>query len=126
MQDAKTKNVEHVLILSGDHLYRMDYMNFVQVSFILLFFRTELHVNIISFLVWLRRSTLSQMPISQFLVFPWMRGVSEDHNSVFCLFFWMNLFGFFLYTAVLQILGCLKLTSLGKSFNFRKNQKEMT
>ncbi|VVA92705.1 unnamed protein product [Arabis nemorensis] len=29
-EDAKTKNVEHVLILSGDHLYRMDYMNFVQ------------------------------------------------------------------------------------------------
>jgi glucose-1-phosphate adenylyltransferase len=35
-EDAKTKNVEHVLILSGDHLYRMDYMNFVQVSFIFL------------------------------------------------------------------------------------------
>ncbi|XP_010540326.1 PREDICTED: glucose-1-phosphate adenylyltransferase large subunit 2, chloroplastic [Tarenaya hassleriana] len=29
-EDAKTKNVEHVLILSGDHLYRMDYMNFVE------------------------------------------------------------------------------------------------
>ncbi|PIA52737.1 hypothetical protein AQUCO_01000538v1 [Aquilegia coerulea] len=29
-EDAKTKNVEHILILSGDHLYRMDYMNFVQ------------------------------------------------------------------------------------------------
>ncbi|KAL8059057.1 hypothetical protein ABFX02_03G062600 [Erythranthe guttata] len=27
---AKTKNVEHILILSGDHLYRMDYMDFVQ------------------------------------------------------------------------------------------------
>lgn len=31
VQDAKTKNVEHTLILSGDHLYRMDYMDFVQV-----------------------------------------------------------------------------------------------
>ncbi|KAL5698296.1 glucose-1-phosphate adenylyltransferase [Ranunculus cassubicifolius] len=29
-EDAKTKNVEHIIILSGDHLYRMDYMNFVQ------------------------------------------------------------------------------------------------
>ncbi|GER35553.1 glucose-1-phosphate adenylyltransferase [Striga asiatica] len=28
--DAKNKNVEHILILSGDHLYRMDYMDFVQ------------------------------------------------------------------------------------------------
>lgn len=31
MQDAKNKNVEHVLILSGDHLYRMDYTEFLQV-----------------------------------------------------------------------------------------------
>lgn len=30
-QDAKNKVVEHVLILSGDHLYRMDYMDFIQV-----------------------------------------------------------------------------------------------
>ncbi|XP_031125328.1 glucose-1-phosphate adenylyltransferase large subunit 2, chloroplastic/amyloplastic-like [Ipomoea triloba] len=29
-EDAKLKNVEHVIILSGDHLYRMDYMDFVQ------------------------------------------------------------------------------------------------
>ncbi|CAK7346339.1 unnamed protein product [Dovyalis caffra] len=29
-EDAKNKNVEHVLILSGDHLYRMDYMEFIQ------------------------------------------------------------------------------------------------
>lgn len=29
-EDAKNKNVEHVVILSGDHLYRMDYMEFVQ------------------------------------------------------------------------------------------------
>ncbi|XP_051150916.1 glucose-1-phosphate adenylyltransferase large subunit 1-like isoform X2 [Andrographis paniculata] len=29
-EDAKNKNVEHIIILSGDHLYRMDYMNFVQ------------------------------------------------------------------------------------------------
>ena len=28
--DAKNKNVEHILILSGDHLYRMDYMDFVK------------------------------------------------------------------------------------------------
>lgn len=29
-EDAKNKSVEHILILSGDHLYRMDYMDFVQ------------------------------------------------------------------------------------------------
>ncbi|KAG8632390.1 glucose-1-phosphate adenylyltransferase large subunit 1 [Manihot esculenta] len=29
-EDAKNKNVEHVLILSGDHLYRTNYMEFVQ------------------------------------------------------------------------------------------------
>ncbi|KAG5536068.1 hypothetical protein RHGRI_023751 [Rhododendron griersonianum] len=29
-EDAKKKNVEHILILSGDHLYQMDYMDFVQ------------------------------------------------------------------------------------------------
>ncbi|GKU89965.1 hypothetical protein SLEP1_g4033 [Rubroshorea leprosula] len=29
-ENAKNKDVEHVLILSGDHLYRMDYMDFVQ------------------------------------------------------------------------------------------------
>ena len=32
MQDAKNKSIEHILILSGDHLYRMDYMDFVQVK----------------------------------------------------------------------------------------------
>lgn len=31
MQDAKNKDVEDVIILSGDHLYRMDYEDFVQV-----------------------------------------------------------------------------------------------
>lgn len=29
-EDNKNKNIEHILILSGDHLYRMDYMDFVQ------------------------------------------------------------------------------------------------
>ncbi|OAE24632.1 hypothetical protein AXG93_4080s1120 [Marchantia polymorpha subsp. ruderalis] len=29
-EDAKNKNLEDVLILSGDHLYRMDYMDFVE------------------------------------------------------------------------------------------------
>ncbi|KAL7002691.1 Glucose-1-phosphate adenylyltransferase large subunit 1 [Sarracenia purpurea var. burkii] len=29
-EDAKNKDVENILILSGDHLYRMDYMDFVQ------------------------------------------------------------------------------------------------
>lgn len=29
-EDSKYKNIEHILILSGDHLYRMDYMDFVQ------------------------------------------------------------------------------------------------
>ncbi|CAK9858574.1 unnamed protein product [Sphagnum jensenii] len=29
-EDAKNQDVENVLILSGDHLYRMDYMDFVQ------------------------------------------------------------------------------------------------
>uniref|UniRef100_A0A0D9VYN9 glucose-1-phosphate adenylyltransferase n=1 Tax=Leersia perrieri TaxID=77586 RepID=A0A0D9VYN9_9ORYZ len=30
VEDAKAKDIEDVLILSGDHLYRMDYMDFVQ------------------------------------------------------------------------------------------------
>ncbi|XP_044511306.1 glucose-1-phosphate adenylyltransferase large subunit 2, chloroplastic-like isoform X2 [Mangifera indica] len=29
-EDTKNKNVEHILILSGDHLYRMDYRDFLQ------------------------------------------------------------------------------------------------
>nr|XP_017254779.1 PREDICTED: glucose-1-phosphate adenylyltransferase large subunit 1-like [Daucus carota subsp. sativus] len=29
-EDVKNKDIENVLILSGDHLYRMDYMDFVQ------------------------------------------------------------------------------------------------
>ncbi|KMT20738.1 hypothetical protein BVRB_1g007110 [Beta vulgaris subsp. vulgaris] len=29
-EDSKSKDVEHIVILSGDHLYRMDYMSFVQ------------------------------------------------------------------------------------------------
>ncbi|KAK4599804.1 hypothetical protein RGQ29_009733 [Quercus rubra] len=29
-EDAKNKSIEHILILSGDHLYRMDYMDFLQ------------------------------------------------------------------------------------------------
>ncbi|KAI8554255.1 hypothetical protein RHMOL_Rhmol05G0084100 [Rhododendron molle] len=29
-EDARNKDVENILILSGDHLYRMDYMDFVQ------------------------------------------------------------------------------------------------
>jgi glucose-1-phosphate adenylyltransferase len=29
-EDAKNKNVENILILSGDHLYRMDYTEFIQ------------------------------------------------------------------------------------------------
>ncbi|XP_047328425.1 glucose-1-phosphate adenylyltransferase large subunit, chloroplastic/amyloplastic-like [Impatiens glandulifera] len=29
-EDAKNKNVEHIVILSGDHLYRMNYLEFVQ------------------------------------------------------------------------------------------------
>ncbi|KZV20176.1 hypothetical protein F511_01033 [Dorcoceras hygrometricum] len=29
-EDAKNKKVENILILSGDHLYRMDYMEFIQ------------------------------------------------------------------------------------------------
>lgn len=33
-QDVKNANVEDVLILSGDHLYRMDYMDFVQVRYL--------------------------------------------------------------------------------------------
>jgi glucose-1-phosphate adenylyltransferase len=36
MQDYyKHKNIEHILILSGDQLYRMDYMELVQVGDIL-------------------------------------------------------------------------------------------
>ncbi|XP_047311316.1 glucose-1-phosphate adenylyltransferase large subunit 1-like [Impatiens glandulifera] len=29
-EDAKNKNIEHILILSGDHIYRMDYMDIIQ------------------------------------------------------------------------------------------------
>ncbi|XP_073008036.1 glucose-1-phosphate adenylyltransferase large subunit 1-like [Typha latifolia] len=29
-EDNKNKNIEHILILSGDHLYHMDYMDFIQ------------------------------------------------------------------------------------------------
>ncbi|ONK82094.1 uncharacterized protein A4U43_C01F36050 [Asparagus officinalis] len=29
-EDGKNKNIEHIMILSGDHLYRMDYMDFLQ------------------------------------------------------------------------------------------------
>ncbi|KAI6701190.1 hypothetical protein NL676_015514 [Syzygium grande] len=29
-EDAKNSNIENILILAGDHLYRMDYMDFVQ------------------------------------------------------------------------------------------------
>ncbi|KAJ8433033.1 hypothetical protein Cgig2_015460 [Carnegiea gigantea] len=32
LEDQRSKDVEDVLILSGDHLYRMDYMDFVQLS----------------------------------------------------------------------------------------------
>lgn len=35
MKDARLKCIENILILSGDHLYRMDYMDFVQVSYLL-------------------------------------------------------------------------------------------
>lgn len=31
LQDAKHRNIENILILAGDHLYRMDYMDFLQV-----------------------------------------------------------------------------------------------
>ena len=34
LEDAKNKDVEDVIILSGDHLYRMDYEDFVQVTFL--------------------------------------------------------------------------------------------
>ena len=30
LEDAKNNDVEDVIILSGDHLYRMDYEDFVQ------------------------------------------------------------------------------------------------
>ncbi|KAG0581630.1 hypothetical protein KC19_4G267000 [Ceratodon purpureus] len=30
IEDTRNEDVEHVLILSGDHLYRMDYMDFIQ------------------------------------------------------------------------------------------------
>ena len=31
-QDAEHKNIENILILCGDQLYRMDYMDFLQVG----------------------------------------------------------------------------------------------
>ncbi|KAI4963841.1 hypothetical protein ZWY2020_010397 [Hordeum vulgare] len=45
--DAKSKDIEDVLILSGDHLYRMDYMDFVQVIYrIKTVFHTSLSIDI--------------------------------------------------------------------------------
>jgi len=32
MQDAKNKNIEHIMIIPGDHLCRMDYMKLVEVQ----------------------------------------------------------------------------------------------
>ena len=32
MQDAKNKNIENIMIISGDHLCRMDYMKLVEVQ----------------------------------------------------------------------------------------------
>lgn len=32
VQDIRNRDITDVVILSGDHLYRMDYMDFVQVS----------------------------------------------------------------------------------------------
>ena len=43
MQDAKLRHIENILILSGDHLYRMNYMDFVQVRFK---FLTEYSIDI--------------------------------------------------------------------------------
>lgn len=126
MQDAKTKNVEHVLILSGDHLYRMDYMNFVQVSFMLLclFVNTELHVT---FMLISCRSTLSQMLTSQFLVFPWMRGVSENHSlTLFLPYFWLmnfSVFLFFLHHSRASDFGLLKIDKSGQIVQFSEKPK---
>ncbi|KVI01544.1 ADP-glucose pyrophosphorylase, conserved site-containing protein [Cynara cardunculus var. scolymus] len=36
-KDARSKDIDDVLILSGDHLYRMDYMDFLQKRFFILF-----------------------------------------------------------------------------------------
>lgn len=47
-QDARNRNIENVLILCGDHLYRMDYMDFVQVytvSFLIQFSCTLLETS---------------------------------------------------------------------------------
>lgn len=30
IQDNRNKNIDYIMILSGDQLYRMDYMDFVQ------------------------------------------------------------------------------------------------
>jgi ADP-glucose pyrophosphorylase len=50
MQDYyKHKNIEHILILSGDQLYRMDYMELVQVGDILYYF----HILVVFFLSFL-------------------------------------------------------------------------
>jgi ADP-glucose pyrophosphorylase len=32
VKDARLKCIENILILSGDHLYRINYVDFVQVS----------------------------------------------------------------------------------------------
>lgn len=72
------------------------------------------------------RSTLSQMLTSQFLVFPWMRGVSENHSLALflpysCL---MNLSVFlFLHHSRASDFGLLKIDKSGQIVQFSEKPK---
>lgn len=55
MQDAKHKNIEHILILSGDHLCRMDYMKFLEVQVQM---RLHHHLIVFSNWYWLMRTAI--------------------------------------------------------------------
>ena len=85
MQDARSKNIEDVLILSGDHLYRMDYMDFVQVR-LKMPSRTNLYLLlrlVLIQLLYIGRIIGKVVQISLFLVCQWTIG--EWHLDVF---FW--------------------------------------
>lgn len=94
MKDARLKCIENILILSGDHLYRMDYMDFVQVSYML---QVDSVVPVLFFVAGRRyiitlfcRSTLTLGLIFQLPVFLWMKGHSPLSSllNLFLACFW--------------------------------------
>lgn len=109
-QDSKSKDIEHIIILSGDHLYRMDYMNFVQV---LLYFTLPLFLlSSIIFVNHLEkfsnscfsgfiRNTSTQMLILQCRVYPWMTGM-------YLLFFPLISYIKYVYVKLVYLQPCIR------------------